>query len=104
MLKTQRKKFEKSYVIVNASVAENEEKKIWIKLYDNKYFYGTFNSNFSLQNKQLQQLIVQKKLGKISFFCKIFKKFKNPKNFSKSILNHLQIIPKLSSTHLKVSL
>jgi len=36
--------------------AENAEKKIWIKLYDNKYFYGTFNLNFSLQNKQLQQM------------------------------------------------
>ena len=26
------------------------------KLYDNKYFYGTFNLNFSLQNKKLQRL------------------------------------------------
>ena len=40
----------------NVSVAENAEKKIQIKLYDNKYFYGTFNSNFSLQNKQLHHL------------------------------------------------
>ena len=31
-------------------VAENAEKKISIKWYHNKYFYGTFNSNFSLQN------------------------------------------------------
>ena len=38
-------------------VYENAEKKIWIKLYDNKYFYGTFNSNFSLQNKQLQHIV-----------------------------------------------
>ena len=44
----------------NVSVAENAEKKIWIKLYHNKYFYGTFNSNFSLQNKQLQQINKEK--------------------------------------------
>jgi hypothetical protein len=44
------------------SVAENAEKNIWIKLYDNKYFYGTFNSNFSLQNKQLQQTKQKKTL------------------------------------------
>ena len=34
-------------------VVENAEKKIWIKLYQNKHFYGNFNLNFSLQNKQL---------------------------------------------------
>ena len=40
----------------NVSVAENAEKKFSIKLYHNKYFYGNFNSNFSLQNKQLQHI------------------------------------------------
>ena len=36
--------------------AENAEKKIWIKLLNDKYFYENFNLNFSLQNKQLQVL------------------------------------------------
>ena len=40
----------------NVEVAENAEEKISIKLLNNKYFYGTFNLNFSLQNKQLQQM------------------------------------------------
>ena len=44
------------FFLKNVSVAENAEKKIWIQLWNNKYFYGTFNSNFSLQNKQLQHL------------------------------------------------
>ena len=35
-------------------VGENEEKKIWIKLWNNKYFYENFNLKFSLQNKKLQ--------------------------------------------------
>ena len=34
--------------------AENAEKKIWIKLLNNKYFYENLNLNFSLQNKQQQ--------------------------------------------------
>jgi len=45
----------------NVEIAENAEKKIWIQLYHNKYFYGNFNSNFSLQNKKLQQLKRKKK-------------------------------------------
>ena len=36
--------------------AENAEKKIWIKLLNNKYFYENFSLNFSLQNKQFQQI------------------------------------------------
>ena len=35
---------------------KNAEKIIWIKLWNNKYFYGNFNLNFSLQNKKLQQM------------------------------------------------
>ena len=35
---------------------ENVEENIWIKLYHNKYFYENFNLNFSLQNKQLEQI------------------------------------------------
>ena len=42
---------------LNVSVAENSEEKISIQLYDNKYFYGNFNSNFSLQNKQLKRFV-----------------------------------------------
>jgi len=45
----------------NVQVAEKAEKKIWIKLYHNKHFYGTFNSNFSLQNKQFHQMKRDKK-------------------------------------------
>ena len=45
-------------LFVSVEVAENAEKKIWIKLYDNKYFYENFNLNFSLQNKQLQQILL----------------------------------------------
>ena len=37
-------------------VAENAQKKNWIKLYHNKYFCENFNLNFSLQNKKLQQI------------------------------------------------
>ena len=33
-------------------VSENAEKKIQIKLLNNKYFYENFNLNFSLQNKK----------------------------------------------------
>ena len=33
-------------------VAENAEKKIWIKLLNNKQFYENFNLNFSPQNKK----------------------------------------------------
>ena len=40
----------------NVEVAENAEEKISIQLLNNKYFCGTFNSKFSLQNKQLQHL------------------------------------------------
>ena len=36
---------------------ENAEEKIRIKLLNNKQFYENFNLNFSLQNKQLQQII-----------------------------------------------
>jgi len=39
------------------SVAENAEEKSSIQLLNNKYFYGTFNSSFSLQNKQLEPII-----------------------------------------------
>ena len=39
------------------SVAEKAEKKISIQLYDNKYFYENLNLNFSLQNKQLKQVV-----------------------------------------------
>ena len=44
------------FSVVFVSVAENAEKKIWIKLMNNKYFYENFNLNFSLQNKKLQHL------------------------------------------------
>ena len=50
------------------SVGENAEKKIWIKLYDNKYLYENFNSNFSLQNKQLQQLSQLLKTQRIKLY------------------------------------
>ena len=49
--------FQQKKIYVNVEVAENEEEKISIQLLNNKYFYGTFNSNFSLQNKQLQHLL-----------------------------------------------
>ena len=48
--------FEKGKEIYLFEFAENAEKKIWIDLLNNKYFYGNFNLNFSLQNKQLQQI------------------------------------------------
>ena len=53
-------------------VAENAEKKIWIQLYDNKYFYENFNSNFSLQNKQLQHIFPIKNF---SFILSDLKKY-----------------------------
>ena len=60
----------RGFLLPNVEVAENAEKKISIQLYDNKYFYGTFNLNFSLQNKQLQQILPTKLL---SFFFNFFK-------------------------------
>ena len=48
----------KIFIFQFVSVAENAEKKISIQLYHNKYFYGNFNSNFSLQNKQLQHFVL----------------------------------------------
>ena len=53
----------------HVSVAENAEKKISIQLYDNKYFYENFNSNFSLQNKQLKQFQLELRGQKICLSC-----------------------------------
>ena len=49
------------------TVVENAEKKISIQLLNDKYFYGNFNSNFSLQNKKLQQMQLILKRKKITF-------------------------------------
>ena len=69
LLKTQRKKFPYSYWIINTSMKLSIQtflfkisnfikcrEKNWIKLLNNKYFCENFNLNFSLQNKQLQQI------------------------------------------------
>ena len=66
---------------IYVSVAENAEEKISIQLLNNKQFYGTFNSNFSLQNKQLRQMEQNgkkwkkmEKKSKMSKFLKIKRK------------------------------
>ena len=45
--KEQKRKKQKFFLFFSFfEVAENAEKKIWIKLLNNKYFYENFNSNF----------------------------------------------------------
>ena len=61
---------------------ENTEKKIWIKLWNNKYFYENFNLNFSLQNKQLQTNLFSKKT---KFASKTKQKQKTKKDGKKSL-------------------
>ena len=55
--KKEKRKKEKAWARVRIVLkfAENAEKKIWIKLLNNKYFYENLNLNFSLQNKKLQK-------------------------------------------------
>ena len=61
-------------------VSENAEKKNSIQLWNNKYFYGTFNSNFSLQNKKLKHLFeffysFEDGVREIIFFSKLAHEF-----------------------------
>ena len=69
---------------------KTQRKKNSIQLYDNKYFYGNFNLNFSLQNKQLHHLTRTRK-GK-EFFTKFFENREKDLNIRGEIKVHLDSI------------